>query len=168
LTALYWIWKNDRSDYAGLCHYRRHFKLDRERLNKLASSDIDVILTIPILNFPNVKATYYNDHVGRDWEIMMDAVREIHPDYYETADAVQNGIYYYAYNMFVARKCIFDSYCEWLFPILDYCENKCVTKNDTYQNRYIGFLAERLLSIYFIHNEDKYKIVLVEKEFFDR
>lgn len=166
LTALYWIWKNDRvSKYAGLCHYRRHFNLDNQKLAQLEHSDIDVVLTIPILNFPDVRAAYIHDHCSKDWEIMLEAVRSLAPDYYETARRLQQGRFYYAYNMFIARKEIFDNYCEWLFPILEYCENKCSPKADSYQNRFIGFLAERLLSIFFLHHENEYKIVHAQKHF---
>lgn len=165
LTALYWIWKNDKSAYAGLCHYRRHFALCTEELERLAYSDIDVVLTIPILNFPNVKATYAHDHVESDWNVMMDAIEKLAPAYLDTARRLQEGVFYYGYNMFIARKEILNHYCQWLFPILFYCEKKCEKKEDTYQNRYIGFLAERLLSIYFLHNENQYKIVHIRKKF---
>lgn len=165
LTALYWIWKNDHAGFAGLCHYRRHFCLDKEILQKLLGSDIDVVLTIPILNFPNVREVYCHDHIEDDWNVMLEAIENLQPEYKKTADKLQNGVFYYGYNMFIARKEIFDAYCEWLFPILSYCEEKCGRKEDNYQNRYIGFLAERLLSIYFLHNEDKYNIVHARKEF---
>lgn len=165
LTALYWIWKNDVSDYVGLCHYRRHFAVNKTLLEKLAKSDIDVVLTIPILNFPNVRAVYENDHVIADWDIMLEAIAALAPDYMETACRMQEGNYYYGYNMFITRKSILDDYCAWLFPILSYCEKHCEKKADVYQNRYIGFLAERLLSIYFIHHEKNYKLVHAGKHF---
>ena len=165
LTALYWIWKNDTSKYAGLCHYRRHFELDWEMIEKIAVSDIDVILTIPILNFPNVRETYVFDHIEEDWVIMLQAIKRLQPEYYQTAEQLQNGVFYYAYNMFIARKEVLDDYCEWLFPILFYCEEKCNRKTDSYQNRYIGFLSERLMSIYFLYNEDNLKIVHAQKRF---
>lgn len=167
LTALYWIWKNDKSDYVGLCHYRRHFELEREDLSKLASSDIDVVLTIPILNFPSVWEVYRHDHAEHDWEIMLEAIRKIAPKYLATAIELQNGNFYYGYNMLITRKEILNDYCAWLFPILFYCEEHCEKKHDAYQNRYIGFLAERLLSIYFIHHEDDFKIVHVRKHFIE-
>lgn len=165
LTALYWIWKNTSSDYAGLCHYRRHFELDGQQILKLGASDIDVIVTVPILNFPSVGAVYGQDHIRKDWEIMVDGIEEICPEYLESARLVQEGIYYYAYNMFVARKRIFDEYCAWLFPLLAYCERHCERKEDSYQNRYIGFLAERLFTIYLKHHESQLKIVHARKHF---
>lgn len=167
LTALYWIWKNTQPKYAGLCHYRRHFELNIHQICKLELSDIDVVLTIPIVNFPSVGFVYGQDHHAEDWEIMMKAIAEISPEYLETAQIVQDGIYYYAYNMFIARKTILDEYCQWLFPILDYCKKYCREKESVYQNRYIGFLAERLLTIYMRHHEQEYKIVHARKHFID-
>ena len=167
LTALYWVWKNDRvSKYAGLCHYRRHFKMTAEDAVKIVDSDIDVVLTIPILNFPDVRTAYMHDHVGDDWNIMMSAIDRIFPEYSAAAKQIEVGNYYYAYNMFIARKEIFDAYCEWLFPILEYCERYCGAKADTYQSRYIGFLAERLLTIFFVKHWNEWKIVHARKEFF--
>lgn len=165
LTALYWIWKNDKSKYLGLCHYRRHFNLSAEVLAGLEDSDIDVVLTVPILNFPDVKTRYCSDHIQADWDIMMKAIKLLHPEYSMTAEIVQQGVFYYGYNMLIARKEILGSYCAWLFPILAYCEEKCEKKYDRYQSRYIGFLAERLLTIYFCHHQNHYKIVHAKKIF---
>ncbi len=169
LTALYWIWKNECSDYVGLGHYRRHFELEEEQLKQLMHSDIDVVLTIPILDIPNVEATYRRDHVGEDWDVMLEAVRTLSPDYMDTVSRMQRRRFYYAYNMFIMRREILEDYCNWLFPILFYCEEHCEDryrkKRDAYQSRYIGFLAEHLMSVYFMHHENKYKIVHARKHF---
>lgn len=168
LTALYWIWKHERAKYVGLCHYRRHFELDVGMIERLVCSDIDVVLTIPILNFPSVRDVYQHDHIGKDWETMLDAICVLFPDYLADAMKVQEGNFYYGYNMFIVKNRILDDYCTWLFSLLEYCENRCGKKEDPYQNRYIGFLAERLLTIYMIHHEDRLKIVHAKKHFVDK
>ncbi len=165
LTALYWIWKNDRSDYVGLSHYRRHFELDEEALRRLPYSNIDVVLTIPIFDYPSVGAVYRRDHVEQDWQVMFQAIEELCPEYLTAARELEAGRFYYAYNMFIMKREILDRYGTWLFPILFYCEAHCEKKRDGYQGRYIGFLAEHLLSLYFLYHEEEYKIVHARKHF---
>ena len=176
LTALYWIWKNDTSGYVGLGHYRRHFEMDEKQLKLLAGSDIDVVLTIPIMDSPSVEAVYRRDHIGIDWEVMLEAVERLAPKYMDTVKRMQSGRFYYAYNMFIMRREILEDYCEWLFPILFYCEKHCeeygkdgsrvyTLSNADYQNRYIGFLAEHLMSVYFMYHEEEYKIVHAKNNF---
>lgn len=166
LTALYWIWKNAVSEYTGLCHYRRRFEISDEQIRRLPDSGIDVVVTVPVLNFPDVRQQYCADHVEKDWDIMLQAVDAICPDYNGAADSVQKGNYYYAYNMFIARREVFVQYCEWLFPILRYCEERIGQKTDSYQNRYPGFLAERLLTIFLEYNR-QYKVAVARKHFIE-
>lgn len=168
LTALYWIWKNDKSDYVGLGHYRRHFDLGEKELEKLAYSDIDVVLTIPIFDVPSVGAVYRRDHVEKDWLVMMEGIRELCPEYLEAAKELEAGNFYYGYNMFIMKREILDRYCTWLFPILFYCEERCGGERDGYQGRYMGFLAEHLMSVFFLYHEKEYRIVHARKHFIGR
>ena len=165
LTGLYWIWKNDASEYVGLSHYRRKFVFLGENQEEL-SPKVDVILTVPIINLTTVKEQYAMDHSINDWNVMMEAIEKLYPNYYQTAIQIGNGHYYYGYNMFITRREIFNNYCVWLFDILDYCEKKIENKNDNYQRRYAGFLAERLLTIYFTYN-CQYKIGIARKHFIE-
>ena len=163
LTALYWIWKNDDSPWAGICHYRRKFEFDEN--DSMNDNDIDIIVTVPVINVNTVRGQYLLDHNIDDWNKMMEAISKLYPEYLPAAKEVQDGCYYYAYNMFITRREIMNRYCEWLFNILKYCEKETTGVNDVYQNRYVGFLAERLLTIYIVHH--KFKIGIARKRFFE-
>ena len=166
LTGIYWAWKNDTSDYIGFSHYRRRFVLSVNQIDYICSGEVDVIVTEPILNFATVKGQYYKDHDGRDWEILIEAISKFANEYLDAAKKIQDGIYYFAYNMFIMKRNILNQYCNFIFPILEYCEKKIGKKEDTYQNRYIGFLAERLLSI-FLEKNDYLKVAIADKTFLE-
>jgi len=166
LTGIYWAWKNDRSDYVGFSHYRRKFLLSEEDLAKIIAENIDVVVTEPLLNFVTVRGQYAKDHIVEDWDTFIGVIEDIAPDYLEAAIQVQNGIYYFAYNMYIMKREIFDEYCSFIFPILAKCEELIGSKEDVYQNRYVGFLAERLLSVFLTKNSD-YSVAIAEKHFIE-
>jgi hypothetical protein len=174
LTGLYWIWKNLEKfpvDYIGICHYRRWFDITTDEVRILKSLKVDVVLTIPIINLPSVRKVYERDHLKDDWNIMMDVLEEFSPNYYKTAVNFFEGDFYYAYNMFITRKDILNEYCNWLFPLLEKIEERCSRcssiSRSNYQNRFVGFLGERLMALYFFKNFNKYRIVYVRKIFYD-
>lgn len=164
LTALYWIWKNDNSDYKGICHYRRRFIWDDGLISKYIEGDVDFIVTVPVFNIDTVKKQYAADHDKADWDTMVEAIGYLYPDYSEAIEKIGNGQFYYAYNMFIAKERVFNEYCAWLFPILEYCEQRIESKDNKYQSRYMGFLGERLLSIYIAHNSEL-KVAISDKHF---
>lgn len=148
LTGLYWIWKNDKSDYIGLSHYRRKFELTDGAIRSIVGESVDIVVTVPILNLNTVKGQYIKDHSENDWNIMSEAISILSPEYSDSLETVGKGFFYFAYNMFIAKREVLNDYCEWLFKVLKYCEDKIAEKEDSYQNRYLGFLAERLLTVY--------------------
>ena len=167
MTVLYWMWKNTQDKYLGLSHYRRRFALDSDDLCKITGSDIDVVLTVPIFNIPDVKHNYEKNHIKEDWEIFKKGVKTLFPDYMDSFEEMENGKFYFPYNMIITRKEIIDSYCEWAFQIFEYCEKNFTCKTIGYQMRDIGFLSERVMTLYFLHNRSKFKYAIADKVFYE-
>ena len=163
ITALYWMWKNDKTDYVGLSHYRRRFIFNEDDIAYIKGNHIDVVLTIPVINTRGIRNQYYMDHSENDFNIMIEEIHKLYPEYDADIKTVENQTYFYAYNMFVMKHSVLDEYCEWLFPILFACEKRIGEKADPYQNRYVGFLAERLLNVFLFHNRDRLKMVVAKK-----
>ncbi|GFI21419.1 hypothetical protein IMSAGC011_00189 [Lachnospiraceae bacterium] len=167
LTVMYWIWKNAKQDVVGLEHYRRHFILKEGWYQQMKDRDIDVILPTPLYVMSSIAANYKERHVATDWDFMMDYMRRIYPQYYKEAICFFDTNLYSPCNMFIMKKEILNSLCSWLFPILFICAEHGGIREDAYQNRYPGFLSERLITLFFNVNRDKYKIVYADKNFLE-
>lgn len=167
LTVLYWIWKNAKQEIVGLEHYRRHFLLGDGWLSKIKDREIDVILPTPLYVAPSVVQNYRERHVASDWDFMMDCMGRLRPNDYEEAAAFFDENLYSPCNMFIMRKEALDDLCEWLFPILFICAEYVGEREDRYQNRYVGFLSERLMSFFFEKERNRYRIVYADKNFLE-
>lgn len=157
LTALYWIWKNTKSDYVGLFHYRRLLKLTEKGLNyteteiKQLFNKYDIILPKKFCCEYPMKEHYYKDHRQKDFDTTINILKQKYPNY--TTD-IENTIHnksFYTCNIFISKKAWADKYCNWLFDILFEVDKNIDIPNDPYQKRVFGFLSERLFNIYIAH-----------------
>lgn len=166
LTAMYWIWKNAEENHVGLAHYRRHFLLPDDWDDIMDKKQIDVILPTPLLVMPNLQENFKMRHKPKVWEEMMDILWKHHPKCYDDAEKFfsTNGLYSPC-NMFIMRKQILDEFCCWLFPMLEELENRIGNVDDIYQNRYPGFVAERLMTLFFEMHREQYHLVYADKNF---
>ena len=180
LTALYWAWKNDRETggLVGLMHYRRVLDLtDRapggaveateklfdiaqwcgEAENWLKQSGDDWDLVVPRLHKMGrtVEANYKAGHAPQDWDILRDVVLRDHPDYAKSFEAVAGGYDVRLGNIALMRRPLFDRYCTWLFDVLFAVEAADLdrTHYSAQQARYLGYLAERLLTVFVYHEQ---------------
>lgn len=165
LTALYWIWKNATEDIVGLVHYRRHFTLSSDWKQRMMAHGVDVILPIPLYVAPSVDGNFRSRHDASDWDFMLQCLKDRDVLDYEGAVAFFDGNLYSPCNMFIARKEVVGDLCEWMFPILFAVADHGGQKEDAYQNRYPGFISERLISYFFEKNRNKYKVVYADKNF---
>ncbi|MCM1235552.1 MAG: DUF4422 domain-containing protein [Ruminococcus flavefaciens] len=167
LTALYWIWRNAGQDVVGLEHYRRHFLLQSDWYRKMLENHIDIILPTPLYVAPNLAQNYKDRHTASDWNFMMDYLKLIYPqDYKAAVDFFETNLYSPC-NMFIMKKSALDALCAWMFPLLFACAEHGGEYSDSYQNRYPGFLAERLMTFFFEKNRKNYKIVYADKGFLE-
>lgn len=180
LTALYWIWKNrlagahvetahtsevigihaPSSDaYAGVYQYRRLLDINDAQLAHLAAYDVDVVLPYPTMCEPDIFEHHERYVKSSDWDAMVQALEELHPEYMETYHRIFKGNYMYNYNILLAKETVLCDYCAWLFPILERTEELSDPKGWERADRYIGYLGENLETLYFMHHAEDYKIL---------
>lgn len=134
----------------------------KDKIRKLLK-DNDIIVPKPAFctvneEFASVSKDYKHNHIESDWIICMNVIIEKYPAYKPSIDKyLESENKFYIGNMFITSKKLFDNYCDWLFDILFEVEKRIVPSSDPYQNRVIGFLSERLFTLYILHNKLKLK-----------
>ncbi len=163
LTALYWIWKNqlcrqDGAEYYGLYQYRRFLDLEEEDIRRMKANQVDVVLSFPTMHEPDIREHHTRYVKESDWEAMLQALWELEPEAQKAYEEVLAQPYFYNYNMLVARRQVLADYCEWLFSLLERVEALSEPKGWERRDRYIGYLGENLMTLYFLANRNKWKI----------
>lgn len=123
-------------DYVGINHYRRFF-IDIPNNEDEIIDIVDKCGTIRMLPFnhsvthrKNNKHAMYIDHVPEEFDRIIDSVKEIAPEYYDTFLDECNDYRQYGCNMVVMKKEDFLEMCEVCFRILDHYDKKQGYKND--------------------------------------
>lgn len=154
LTALYWGWKNIHDvEYLGLNHYRRYFGMD------INSSNVDQIMKGYDIMVCAVNP--YGTHFGQnknstiyatsqeDFWIFLDTLCGFYPDRKkEITDFFFNYQLFIPFNMFLAKKELYDEYCAFLFPLLFKTEERLKPHGYSRQNRAIGYIGEACLGLF--------------------
>lgn len=170
LTAIYWAWKNLKSDYVGLSHYRRHFSLKtvhrggwdsvltRKQAEELCKEYNIILPKKRNLYIETVYSHYDHTFYGEQFDRTREIISQRCPEYLEAFDKKMKSRSEHLFNMFIMKKELFNRYCEWMFPILEELEKYYDLRNmDPFQARLIGRVSERLLDVWINKNQLEYK-----------
>lgn len=191
LTAQYWAWKNADADFCGFFHYRRYlypdtsakypYRLERtadlDTLNRLGyetfSEQIqkyDIIVPKGENMYLPVREHYAKAkfHHEKDLCLVENIVREKYPAYIPAMERYLSGSICYFGNIYIMRKTVFQDYCAWLFDILAEFDRRVDTAGYSAQElRVDGYLAERLLGIYYLAQQDKLRFSEIPRVHFE-
>jgi len=152
LTALYWIWKNTDDDFVGLCHYRRFFEVTESEIHTVLSKN-QVILPRAQRLRSRVDQQFIRVHSEEIWKHALDILYQKYPEYVSSGKQIFSDNRLYRYNMFIAGREFVENYCSFVFDVLFELEQVIGSLPlDVYQQRYAGFVSERLLTLYILGN----------------
>ncbi len=179
LTGQYWAWKNIDAEYYGFFHYRRFLYPDqmakrpyiierfatKKLLKKLKYDEFleliheyDLIVPKGIKMYVSIREHYASAdfHHIKDFTLMEKILREFHPeDEWAIEQYFSSDVHYFG-NIFIMRHDVFMDYAEWLFPCLEEFDRRVNnTEYGKQEMRVDGYLAERLLGVYYTKNRTK-------------
>lgn len=155
MTGLYWLWKNTSWDFSGICHYRRQFESDVV-IQYLTENKADIILPMPTVVYPDLQRYYLNWGEPEYYDILLKVIRELEPEYYETAIWCAEHEIFIPNNIFIMKRDILEDYCRFAFRIIDEVELRMSLKTGAKQKR--CWESEHVSTIYFMNNMDRFRI----------
>jgi len=200
VTGMYWLWQHSLADYVGLMHYRRYLMINKninvsipnggyyamyedmetfKQDNCLTKACIDECinnfdLVIPKwIGGPTNKSQYCDNHTyGHEtYGILEDVIKEKYPEYFAILERYSVHRITTLFNMFIARRNIFDRMCSMVFNVLFEVEKRTrAIHGGTCPDRIIGAISERLLGSYFLSldHEHKYRICAVNVAYIEK
>jgi hypothetical protein len=176
LSAIYKIWQEGpQSDIVGFCHYRRYFYFGDEAVSgnemhversQLASLGFDrnrlltvnertAIVPMETRVPGSVYAQYGLIHNSLDYLDIFKLALLNYPEITKYIVAQFESDKLYTCNMFVLSWRDFDELCRFWFTILGkFCDAVPWPRGDSYQDRDVGFLAERLFDAWIRFKRD--------------
>ncbi len=143
--------------YTGNIQRFRERMLNREEIIEIFQSYDAILPQKRKLNY-SVRKHYERYHNTHDLPIVENILRNQYPGYLPAFYQVMDGNRLYANNMFVLEEARFNDFMSWLFTILFELEKQLnLSDYKGYQQRIFGFLGERLLTIWFFHQNLKVK-----------
>lgn len=175
LTGLYWGWKNLDTDYKGLVHYRRYFTLSKNAYKNYDEKLLSILTGDQLNNLIN------NSDESKNYDLILpkkrnyvietlyshykhtlhitplnytrDIIAEECPEFLSEFDQIEKRKSAHMFNMMIAKKEIYDEYCEWLFNILFKLEDRLkdnpkIKKYNSFHMRFYGRISELLLDVW--------------------
>lgn len=164
LSAIYWGWKNLKNvKYAGLAHYRRYFDINvnEDNIEELMNGyDIMVVKPFMTHEFSVNKSLLTFATSQEDFWLYVDTFLYMRPEYKtEIIDYFVNYNKFYPFTMFLAKKEIYDDFCEFVFPVFFELEKRIPEHSFSRQNRYMAYFGEWSLGLYIFCKHLKVKKV---------
>lgn len=168
LTAVYWAWKNLKDvDAIGLVHYRRYlFDKKPYSLDNVVSLDkVEQLLNQYDVILPKKRNYYiesnYSHYVHAHHQEPLDKTREVvkeeYPQYLTKFDQVMKRRKAHMFNMFIMRRDAFESYCTFMFGVLNKVENQVdIADYSVQEKRVFGYLSELLMDVWLETNAFTY------------
>lgn len=104
-----------------------------------------------------VETHYCRYHDINDLALLKTIIQQKYPEFEDAYNIVFQGKRLHANNMFILKKPLFNEFMEWWFDILFEFERRIdLNKKLGYQERIIGFIAERLLNVWVVQKQLNY------------
>ncbi|MFW9972507.1 MAG: DUF4422 domain-containing protein [Candidatus Odinarchaeota archaeon] len=123
-------------------------------------SEYEIIIPKKNHLFITIEEQYKKVHLSNDLNILKEVLYEKYEKYIHIIEEFFDCHTINYFNIFIIKSEIFKHYCTWLFDILFEVEKRLdFTNRDQDQVKALGFMGERLLSLFLFFNKKKFKIL---------